>query len=423
MHPVIHRENTVRIAGTEPPADLRASRAWRVLHADDSPQRIAHLIASLHEVGMRPSVFTRDGEIPLPMLHDGNDASIAHDSLLNAWNHVRQWRRVFVDAGFDSAFELLHAHTFASGMAGVRNCPVTVYSMESFIEDFAANAGEHASWLSRSFRVAEQFVLARAAAVVVPRESLRSAAIHRGVAPENIFAIPRPLDPVRQESAPVDEEWLQSRGVDRWHRVLIYAPEWRLSLGADGNLSEDSRALLDAFAMAASEEEGAYLMVESDESARAAAQSICESMELPRVIFIDPDDRLRAFAAAHIIVAAPADPCDASASLAERALLDSKALLAADVPCHRDATPSGRGCLWFRGGDPRDLAYRMAFLARNRDFRLALADSGQRFLAETRSPASIALQYDRVYRHAIARRKSGGLQTPAAMLTPAPAIL
>ena len=52
-------------------------------------------------------------------------------------------------------------------------------------------------------------------------------------------------------------------------------------------------------------------------------------------------------------------------------LRQGKPLLAADIPRNRDASPDGRGCLWFRSDDVRDLSHRMAFLGSNPDFRSA----------------------------------------------------
>ena len=82
-----------------------------------------------------------------------------------------------------------------------------------------------------------------------------------------------------------------------------------------------------------------------------------------------------------------------------------RALLAPDVPANRDLTPQGRGCLWYNPGDKKDLAHRLAFLGRNRDFRQALGESGRKHILETRSPQRIGQQYAAVYRRAHQRRK------------------
>jgi hypothetical protein len=132
-----------------------------------------------------------------------------------------------------------------------------------------------------------------------------------------------------------------------------------------------------------------------------------------RVKVIAAEDHQCAFDAAQVIVA-DSYPSISSTPLANEtalaALRSKKTLLAADLPCNRDVSPSGRGCLWYRSGDYKDI-------------RIALAESGNRYLLESCNPAAVALKYDSIYRHAAARRKSGGLQTPAIRLTPASAML
>ena len=44
--------------------------------------------------------------------------------------------------------------------------------------------------------------------------------------------------------------------------------------------------------------------------------------------------------------------------------------------------------------------------------RRVLGDSGRRMLLATRAPAVLAPRYDNVYKHAHARRRTGGLQPP-----------
>ena len=145
---------------------------------------VADVVAGQLAVGMRPSVVTPEGFVLFAdALRMKPGSAPSQNSLLNAWNDVRHWRKVILDADPLSEFDLLHAHSFAAGMAGVRNYPATVYDIDQFIEDIPSRtdgpSAEQSSWLSRSFRVAEQFVLSRAAAVVVRTESIRQAFIRR----------------------------------------------------------------------------------------------------------------------------------------------------------------------------------------------------------------------------------------------------
>ena len=52
-----------------------------------------------------------------------------------------------------------------------------------------------------------------------------------------------------------------------------------------------------------------------------------------------------------------------------------------------------------------------AFLARNPDFRVALAEAGRRHLLNTRTPEAVARRYDAIYRHAWERRRTGSSAT------------
>src|SRR5262249_25139807 len=117
-------------------------------------------------------------------------------SLLRAWQDVRNWRKSLLDCTPEASSDLVHTHSFAAGMAGVRSCSCVVYDLRACIEEMAISAHlcEHGSWMGRSFRVAEQFVLSRAAAVIVHSQGMRDAALERGTPRENIFLVPDPLD-------------------------------------------------------------------------------------------------------------------------------------------------------------------------------------------------------------------------------------
>jgi hypothetical protein len=110
---------------------------------------------------------------------------------------------------------------------------------------------------------------------------------------------------------------------------------------------------------------------------------------------------------------APADPIEARQpnEICLKSLWQGKTLLAADIPRNRDASPDGRGCLWFEADNPRDLGYRMAFLGRKPEFRAALGAAGRMYIFETRSTAAVGQKYDEAYRYAASKRKSGGAGT------------
>src|SRR5256885_16280611 len=88
-------------------------------------------------------------------------------SLLTAWNDVRQWRRSLLSADPSQSAEIVHAHSFSSGMAAVRNFNAVVYDLHGCVEELAMVSGqcEAGSWLARSLRVAVQVNHARGSAI------------------------------------------------------------------------------------------------------------------------------------------------------------------------------------------------------------------------------------------------------------------
>jgi hypothetical protein len=143
---------------------------------------------------MRPEVLTLEGLVDSTP-EWATRAEAVSGSLLSAWHDVRAWRDVLM-ASAPARFEIVHAHSFSSGMAAVRNCPIVVYEIDGFVEQLAMRASEQkgaekpGAWLSRSLRVAEQFVIARAGAVVVHSAEDRSGTLERGANPDDVFLIP-----------------------------------------------------------------------------------------------------------------------------------------------------------------------------------------------------------------------------------------
>jgi len=160
--------------------------------------------------GMRPSLLTPTGITAVnPFLEAPKRESIQPVSLLHTWNHVREWRSLMNESAAETSSEILHAHSFSAGMAAVRASSCVVYQLKQPVEKLAAAVGhcDENSWLARSFRVAEQFVLTRAAAVVVHDHTQRLACLERGVKAANAFLIPQPIEHSLLESAP-ERRWL-----------------------------------------------------------------------------------------------------------------------------------------------------------------------------------------------------------------------
>lgn len=167
--------------------DRAAVRPWSVMHAAADAREVLELAEAQRELGMRPVLVTPAGYGSIELYLREPRAAAQSVSLVSTWQQVRQWRKSLDDCGAAAVMEIVHAHCFAAGMSGVRNWPVVVYDVARFVEH-AAEPGQQ--WLARSLRVAEQFVLARAEAVVVHQESLRAQALERGAPAQHLFVIP-----------------------------------------------------------------------------------------------------------------------------------------------------------------------------------------------------------------------------------------
>ena len=160
-------------------------RPWNVVHACPQAREVLPLIDVQVAAGMKPFLVTPHGAGTPDLYLRGADEAPS-SSLLSAWADVRQWRRSLLEADPDQTAEVIHAHSFASGMAAVRNFSAVVYDMTGCVEELATAAGqcEPHSWIARSFRVAEQFILARAGAIVVPSSLVREAVLEGGAPTE-----------------------------------------------------------------------------------------------------------------------------------------------------------------------------------------------------------------------------------------------
>jgi hypothetical protein len=176
-------------------------RAWEVVHACEFARDIADVVEAQIEAGMRPYLLTVGADVA------------PKASVLQAWQDVRRWRKALDDSGAHTTPDLIHAHCFSAGMAAVRMGACLVYDLRQAIElRLSANGDSPGAWATRSFRTAEQFVLSKAAAVVVHNPLLREDCIARGVSPENVFVVADPLPFNERELA---EEYPEMSEADR----------------------------------------------------------------------------------------------------------------------------------------------------------------------------------------------------------------
>src|SRR4051794_24377982 len=178
------------------PPSTTGVRPWNVVHACPEVRDILPLLDVQVSAGMKPFLVTPLGSGTPDLYLRRTEENAKPTSLLTAWNDVRQWRRSLLEADPDQSAEIVHAHSFASGMAAVRNFGAVVYDLNGCVEELAMAAGqcEAGSWLARSFRVAEQFILARATAIVTHSSVMRDAVLDRGAPPENVFVVLLPED-------------------------------------------------------------------------------------------------------------------------------------------------------------------------------------------------------------------------------------
>jgi hypothetical protein len=146
-----------------------------------------------------------------------------------------------------------------------------VYDLNACIEEMAIAAGlcEPGSWMGRSFRVAEQFVLSRAAAVIVHSIGLKEAALERGAPPDGVFLVPEPITEDNEPSAPSqDFDFLARRFGFTADSVSFFVPQFA-SEGAE-QLSPAAISVLEGFALASNELPQFNLLLEAPETARRA---------------------------------------------------------------------------------------------------------------------------------------------------------
>jgi glycosyltransferase involved in cell wall biosynthesis len=391
-------------------------RPWNVVHACEWAREILPLLEGQLTVGMRPSLLTPGGYgLASTFVEARRRADFPQVSLMQMWNHVREWRRLLNDSAAESSAEIVHAHSFAAGMAAVRGDSGVVYQLKQTVDKLAIASGNYAanSWLIRSFRVAEQFVLTRAAAVVVDSHSQRLACLERGVGAGNVFLIPEPVATDVLDSTP-DRPWLEAIAGGRTDTVFFLIPGLPEDI-----LWEERDALLRwmrVVSVLRSEHANVKFIFLAKESSAEHIRTVASICNLADKVCVLPEElREQVMTSADVVI------CDrehASGGFALEALGRGRALLAAETEQHREITSDGRGCLWYRAGEVGDIAQRASFLAENAQFRRALGSAAREHCLATRSAEVVGAQYDAVYRLAHGKRKNRDNSTPKTQLIP-----
>ena len=402
-------------------------RNWRVIHACEYARDVLPLVEGQVSVGMRPYIVTPQGAGSAELyLSNRNLEQPAPLSLLRTWHDVRNWRKSLLECDPESSADIVHSHSFASGMAAVRNFSCVVYDPPACIEELAISSGQadRGSWMGRSFRVAEQFIFSRAEAVIVHSSGMKQAVEERGAPAENVFMVP---EVVEIEAGPplFKSSFLRERFGIGSDTLSYFLP---LAVGTESaRVSDSVLSVLEAFAFIVDGLPSSALLIEAPVGIREALRGHAERLGVAARVFVfGSEDAEAVLQNVDVLIATgdlPADQVLARQSnqVCIQALSLGKALLAADVPRNRDCSPDGRGCLWFRHNDVRDLSHRIEFLGHNPDFRTSLASAGRKYILETRSSAAIGQLYDNAYRHALSRKKPGGPgQTNLTSLQPLP---
>src|SRR5262249_1059786 len=145
----------LRLSRRTPSSQLTSAgvRPWNVVHACTQARDVLPLLDIQVSAGMKPFLVTPRGAGP-PDLYLRGQEEAKSSCLLFGWEEVGQWRRSLLEADPDQTAEIIHAHSFASGMAAVRNFSAVVYDLTGCVEELATAAGqcEAHSWIARSFR-------------------------------------------------------------------------------------------------------------------------------------------------------------------------------------------------------------------------------------------------------------------------------
>lgn len=399
--------------GTTPDPSRTKPRNWRVIHACEYARDVLPVVEGQVAAGMRPYILTLQGGGAAELYLAQKNLEESHPlSLLRAWQDVRNWRKSLLECDPENRADVVHTHSFTSGMAAVRSFSCVVYDPEACIEEMAIASGQcdRGSWMGRSFRVAEQFVFSRAQAVIVHSSGMKQAVEERGAPAASVFVIPTPME--ADEAPPLKSSFLRDRFGIASSTITYFVPDFP---GAEREkISLSLLSVFEGFALAAAEMPAAALLVAAPSPVRESLRRHAERLAIADRVFIfgseESDAVMQNTDAVIVTGEIPSEPMLARLAndLCARSLWLGKALLAADVPRNRDCSPDGRGCLWFKDGDARDLGARISFLANNADFRTALGVTGHSFLAETRSSVAIGRMYDDAYRHALSRKKSAG---------------
>ena len=364
-----------------PPSTPTRTRKWDVIHACDHARQVADVLDAQATANIRAYVLSHPRS--------------AGESLLQSWNEVRKWRAQLDeysgDPPFDSAGMIIHAHSFTAGMAAVRGDLPAVYDVDRFIEQ----ASPERTWLARSFRAAEQFVLSQAAAVVVHSEHVKQHCAARDVEAERLFYIPHATALLPDAAAAAAFRRRLAIGT---REITIF------SEAMDSNLASAILEFREA------DDDDVRILL--SESASAAMAFLPQADRLAQIsVSVSLDNHRTAIGASDLVIASGEEAL-------VTAMTFGKPSLMADNLLARSISPDGAGLVWHRENDPIDRGRRLSYLLRETSFRESLGTAARRFITEKRSLERIGKMYEEAYRFAVERKRPGSGNTPTGPLIP-----
>src|SRR5436305_13562105 len=260
------------------PAGIIAKlRNWRVIHACEYARDVLPVVEGQVSAGMRPYIVTPQGAGTAELYLSSKEVEQRPTlSVLRAWNDVRNWRKSLLECDPENTADIIHAHSFAAGMAAVRGFSCVVYDLCACIEDWAIASGQcdHGSWMARSFRVAEQFIVSRAEAVVVHSVGMKSAVEERGAPSEAIFLVPEPVE--FEPEAPNNDSFFSEDVKVPAGATVYFVPQFVHE--KETTLSAPALVVLEAFALLVAQVPKAKLLVGAPKSTLALLSSHLERL-------------------------------------------------------------------------------------------------------------------------------------------------
>ncbi len=304
--------------------------------------------------------------------------------------------------------DLIHAHSpvltaIAALRAGKRLGLPVVYEIRAFWEDAAVDHRTYreGSWKYRATRAAETWACRRVDQITVLCQGLVDDLAGRRIARDRMTIIGNGIDLERFASAPPDEEYRATWGLEG-KRVAAFLGSFYRYEGLDLLLDAYARLRLRFPDLVILLVGGGEMEDELEERARTlgVADGVIFSGRIPQSrvpgvyaladVLVYPRYAMRLTE-----LVTPLKPLEAMAM--------KKALLASDVGGHRELIQDGRTGLLFKPGDAASLADSLARLLEDPALRRSLEDAGRAWVVEERTWAKTTAPYGAVYARALER--------------------